>query len=204
MSKIVGVTVGTPLSLSRIKREIEPSIKDHETNKENPHGVTKNQVGLGNVDNTSDMNKPVSTAQATAIADAKKAGTDAQTAANKAQTAANNAQSSANSAMTAAGNALTQAKNYTDSKRMIATATLSAGGWSATAPYTQNVSIEGILDTDRPHVCLVPSDDSEVALAQEEHWGFVNRGVAYDGYIVFTCYEDRPETNLTLQIEVNR
>lgn len=39
---------------------------------------TKSEVGLGNVDNTSDANKPVSTAQATAIADAKKAGTDAQ------------------------------------------------------------------------------------------------------------------------------
>jgi hypothetical protein len=36
-------------------------------------------VGLGNVNNTSDANKPVSTAQATAIADAKKAGTNAQT-----------------------------------------------------------------------------------------------------------------------------
>ena len=50
----------------------------HETNISNPHSVTKEQVGLGNVDNTSDENKPVSTAQATAIADAKKAGTDAQ------------------------------------------------------------------------------------------------------------------------------
>lgn len=51
---------------------------DHTANKENPHEVTKAQVGLGNVDDTSDANKPVSTAQATAIADAKKAGTDAQ------------------------------------------------------------------------------------------------------------------------------
>lgn len=39
---------------------------------------TASDIGLGNVNNTSDANKPVSTAQATAIADAKKAGTDAQ------------------------------------------------------------------------------------------------------------------------------
>ena len=32
-----------------------------------PTGIVKNDVGLGNVDNTSDANKPVSTAQATAI-----------------------------------------------------------------------------------------------------------------------------------------
>ena len=41
-------------------------------------GLDAADIGLGNVDNTSDANKPVSSAQATAIADAKKAGTDAQ------------------------------------------------------------------------------------------------------------------------------
>lgn len=71
MSKIVGVTVGTPLSLNRIKREIEPVIEEHEKNKENPHSVTAAQVGLGKVDNTSDMDKPVSTAQTAAINAAK-------------------------------------------------------------------------------------------------------------------------------------
>lgn len=55
------------------------SFEDHTNNKSNPHGVTKSQVGLGSVDNTSDSAKPVSTAQATAIADAKSAGTTAQT-----------------------------------------------------------------------------------------------------------------------------
>ena len=42
--------------------------------------LSKDDVGLSNVDNTSDMNKPVSTAQATAIAEAKQAGTNAQNA----------------------------------------------------------------------------------------------------------------------------
>lgn len=42
------------------------------------NSLDKADVGLGNVDNTADANKPVSTVQATAIADAKKAGTDAQ------------------------------------------------------------------------------------------------------------------------------
>lgn len=39
----------------------------HATDTANPHAVTKTQVGLGNVDDTSDADKPVSTAQATAI-----------------------------------------------------------------------------------------------------------------------------------------
>lgn len=56
----------------------QANLEAHIGNKENPHEVTKAQVGLSDVDNTSDKNKPVSTLQATAIADAKKAGTDAQ------------------------------------------------------------------------------------------------------------------------------
>ena len=61
---------------------LETKVNNHIANKANPHEVTKSQVGLGNASNTSDANKPVSTAQATAIADAKSAGTAAQTAIN--------------------------------------------------------------------------------------------------------------------------
>lgn len=61
---------------------LETKVNNHIANKSNPHGVTKSQVGLGNVNNTSDANKPVSTAQAAAIADAKAAGTAAQTSIN--------------------------------------------------------------------------------------------------------------------------
>lgn len=57
---------------------VNAKVDSHIGNKSNPHGVTKVQVGLGNVNNTSDADKPVSTAQATAIADAKAAGTNAQ------------------------------------------------------------------------------------------------------------------------------
>lgn len=43
------------------------SLIAHIANKSNPHGVTKAQVGLGNVDNTSDVNKPISSATQTAL-----------------------------------------------------------------------------------------------------------------------------------------
>ena len=39
----------------------------HTGNTNNPHSVTKAQIGLGNVDNTADMNKPLSTPQSNAI-----------------------------------------------------------------------------------------------------------------------------------------
>lgn len=43
------------------------SIDSHTDDKANPHGVTKAQVGLSNVDNTKDADKPVSTATQTAL-----------------------------------------------------------------------------------------------------------------------------------------
>ena len=39
----------------------------HTRNTSNPHGVTADQVGLGNVDNTSDLDKPISTATQAAL-----------------------------------------------------------------------------------------------------------------------------------------
>ena len=43
------------------------TINNHVADKNNPHNVTKAQIGLGNVDNTSDMNKPISTAVQNAL-----------------------------------------------------------------------------------------------------------------------------------------
>ena len=40
---------------------------DHSQTTGNPHGTTKSDVGLGNVDNTSDLNKPISTATQTSL-----------------------------------------------------------------------------------------------------------------------------------------
>lgn len=42
-------------------------VSAHVTDTQNPHAVTKGQVGLANVDNTSDANKPVSTATQAAL-----------------------------------------------------------------------------------------------------------------------------------------
>ena len=45
----------------------EGSLSSHTSATNNPHSVTKAQVGLGNADNTSDANKPVSSATQTAL-----------------------------------------------------------------------------------------------------------------------------------------
>ena len=45
----------------------QTSLTSHTSRTDNPHATTKAQVGLGSVDNTSDLSKPVSTATQTAL-----------------------------------------------------------------------------------------------------------------------------------------
>lgn len=46
---------------------VQTNLETHINNKSNPHKVTKTQVGLGNVNNTSDADKPISNATQTAL-----------------------------------------------------------------------------------------------------------------------------------------
>lgn len=64
--------VGTPVdnadaTTKQYVDAISGDLDEHIADKNNPHEVTKAQVGLGNVDNTSDLNKPISTATQTAL-----------------------------------------------------------------------------------------------------------------------------------------
>lgn len=51
----------------RIRQASQLDLTSHVTDTNNPHSVTKTQVGLGNVDNTSDLDKPISSATQTAL-----------------------------------------------------------------------------------------------------------------------------------------
>ena len=68
----VSPSTSTVFSSTRSNNTYEPknnNIQGHiSNNTTNPHNVTKSQVGLSNVDNTSDVNKPISAATTTALA----------------------------------------------------------------------------------------------------------------------------------------
>lgn len=62
----------TPEFLEKLEEDFDKKadkevVDEHIANKENPHAVTKAQVGLGSVDNTSDADKPISTATQEAL-----------------------------------------------------------------------------------------------------------------------------------------
>ena len=64
INKVAQISV--PTKVSDLENDSDyttnATLTAHTSNKTNPHEVTKSQIGLGNVDNTSDLNKPISTA----------------------------------------------------------------------------------------------------------------------------------------------
>lgn len=85
------------------------------------------------------------------------------------------------------------------------TVSLAPADWNGDeAPYTQTVSIDGILKSDTPHVTMIGSGELENKIEQMDAWSMVSTGETVDGAIVFTCFEDKPEIELNIQIEVNR
>lgn len=66
------ISIAVQEALNNIKTDAtgyatKEELTNHINDRNNPHNVTKEQIGLGNVDNTSDMNKPISTATQMAL-----------------------------------------------------------------------------------------------------------------------------------------
>lgn len=108
-------------------------------------------------------------------------------------------------ASTAVKTAEKNAKDYTDSKHLNPKVTLTAGGWvGESAPYTQTVAVENILSTDEPHFAVMYSGDQATKQAQKEAFALVDDLDTADGSVTFTCFEEKPEIELLIQMEVNR
>ena len=63
------VTISASGDVSSEDTVARDTIDNHKLDKNNPHNVTAEQVGLGNVNNTADLDKPISTAVQTALDD---------------------------------------------------------------------------------------------------------------------------------------
>ena len=67
---VISATDSVLIAFGKLQAQITANLStltSHISNTSNPHATTKAQVGLGNADNTSDANKPISTATQTAL-----------------------------------------------------------------------------------------------------------------------------------------
>ncbi len=95
--------------------------------------------------------------------------------------------------------------DYVNAKTKLFNVVLTVNDWEGDkAPYKQTIGVEGILGTDRPHYGPVYSEDTTTMLAEKEAFSFVDDLDTADGSVTFTCFEDKPETNVTVQMEVRR
>lgn len=152
--------------------DVEPQTGDY----------TKGMVGLGNVDNTSDANKPVSTAQQTAL-DAKQ---------NKI---------AVNGLLIGDGNggvtAAQERVNYAGASTMVSVTLLAANWTGDEAPYTYTVTITGVTATSVQDW----TNDPAITLAQLEAWqaaNVVDAGQAADS-VTFKAWGEKPTVDIPLR-----
>ena len=82
------------------------------------------------------------------------------------------------------------------------TKTLLAAGWVGNeAPYTQTVAVDGILTTDCPHYGVAYTD---AYAAEKEAFALIDDLETADGSVTFTCFDEKPQVDLNIQLEVNR
>lgn len=97
-----------------------------------------------------------------------------------------------------------EANAYTDGRHITKTATITTTWSGSAAPYTQAVTVSGILASDLPHITPVYSTTNATAIAQKEAWACVSKAVTAADKLTFTCFEDKPATEIPIQIEVIR
>ena len=98
-------------------------------------------------------------------------------------------------------------KGYVDTalsnaKTIAKTATLTAAGWSASAPYTQSVTVSGLTDTKRAMAYPVYGSNTAINLALKEACGMVSFASRSGSTLTFTCLEDKPTVDIPITVEV--
>lgn len=203
----------------------------HVANTSNPHGVTKEQVGLGSVEN-----KPINQLEPTYTASSSliklKSGETIATAFSKISAAVtalidhlkdkenphgitadqinaaaathNHSAADINSGTLGIARGGTGASKLQDSDvAKVRKATLSSSGWTSTAPYTQSVTVSGIDSTMAPVISMgIPTTESSANyIAAKTSYAMIDKAVTGAGIITFTCYTSRPSVNIPILIK---
>lgn len=109
---------------------------------------------------------------------------------------------------TSTTNGMTQSAitNALNGKAVVTTfdTTLSTSWTGSSAPYTQTVSVSGVLSTDNPIVDVVLSSTTSTAISQLAGWGCVSKITTSNGSITATCFEEKPTVSIPIQMCVVR
>lgn len=199
--------------IAQALNEQKAALENHEDSKENPHDVSKKQLGLENVDNTSDKDKPISEAQAKALEDLDDAKVDKEEGKGLSSNDFTDEykekldgiddldftldDGSVNTPHIANG-AVTAEKIAAGATCRVYKATLTTAWAGDKPPFTQTVMIDGFPDSDRIFSGLELSDDVETAITERKEAFKIYKIRAEEGKI--TAFATEP-TNVTLKLK---
>ena len=99
-----------------------------------------------------------------------------------------------------------EAQTYYASKEFVtttaATATLTTGGWVGSGPYAQTISVQGLTNGRRCMVHPAYGDDVDANLAMQQAAGCISYAKRDGQNVTFTCLEDKPEVDISVDVEV--
>ena len=90
---------------------------------------------------------------------------------------------------------------WQDVSAPVLTATLTTTWTGASAPFTQDVTVTGLLATDVIFIGVVYSGTNATAVLQKTAWNLVGKIVPGAGKITATCFEEKPVTEIPIQIK---
>ena len=101
---------------------------------------------------------------------------------------------------------IAEAKKEAEQKATTASykGTLSASGWSDSAPYTQQIAVPGILFSDEPFIDIYLENVAD-GTAIIEAWSCVGRvSTSANDTLTAYCYEEKPEVDIPIILKVVR
>ena len=91
-------------------------------------------------------------------------------------------------------------KGYVDTTAV--SVTIPASGWTGSGPYTQTVTVAGLTDGRRCMVYPAYGDDTAANLAMKEACGCLSYSKRDGQDVTFTCLEDKPAVDISVQLEL--
>ena len=99
-----------------------------------------------------------------------------------------------------------EAQTYYASKEFVtttaATATLTTGGWVGSGPYAQTIAVQGLTNGRRCMVHPAYGDNVDANLAMQQAAGCISYAKRDGQNVTFTCLEDKPEVDISIDVEV--
>ncbi len=91
---------------------------------------------------------------------------------------------------------LSEIEDNIDNINNVRNATITTSWVGATAPYTQEIALIGITDSDQPIIDIVPTTQAQI-----DEWNKISRITTDADKLIVTCFVDKPTVSIPILIK---